>query len=236
MVDFDRNRARLTLTSEDLRALVRLATNTDDPTTAGRRWTDAAVVVDGVVDPVAAAMALVAVEPHRAIALERFDGATSASLYVGWDPAGRVTITEAADGDHLAITATHRELLPALLLQALRIHPDLPSPDRVPLVVPARLVDAALAGRSSEGGDRSVPDELRAVMDAFSHGWRATGSWRGRAADDTMTVVDTGTLGLWMVTATDDEQVIHLGPVTVAEAVARLGDVVSGRTRARAAA
>jgi len=199
----------------------------------------------GEVHPTVAGIVALLASPRRSVAIERFDHGLVTPLFVAFDERGRAVLTEGAGDDGLAMTATHLELLPALLSQALRLHAGLPGGDRRELVATAAQIEAALAGAG--GGDAEAPDlpagddpELSAVLAAMTHGWRASASWAGAGIDRSATVMSAGDRGLWHVDrgpadhgpapiGPDDR--VTLRPVTVAEARALLGDVVTGRRR-----
>ncbi len=78
---------------------------------------------------------------------------------------------------------------------------------------------------------------VESLLSSFDSAWRATGSWRGQPADLSMTVLDAGSSGLWIVDTdrahdgtTDRATRVRLTPGTVAEVTSKLGDVVTGRT------
>ncbi|MEZ5406955.1 MAG: hypothetical protein R2761_02955 [Acidimicrobiales bacterium] len=223
---FDPIRATLVATEDELADLAARAARGDEglhPTVAG------IVAVVGA--------------PARSVVIERFDQGLVAPLFVAFDGKGRAVVTEGAgdvDGRAaLSMTATHLELLPALLSQALRLHAGLPSASRRPLEATAGQIEAAWAGAAGMAGAAGVAEPgLAAVLAAMTHGWRASGSWAGAEIDRSATVMSAGAEGLWHVDrgpadhgpvpiGPDDR--IELRPVTVAEARALLGDVVTGR-------
>jgi len=250
---FDRNRSRLELSNEQMKELVRMAAGDLDPSTCAQEWVDAGIVVDGEVHPVAGGMIAVALDAPRASSIRRFDGSDMAPLFVGIDQHGRATMTEAAgfgasDGAAAWITATRIELLPALLMQAVRLHAGIPSPEgREAFSITAAELDETLMRLSAGEG---APNEVRAdseecaldrLLQAFESGWEAAGGWQRQAADSFVTVLNAGVLGLWFVDTgrveggemIDRNKASCLVPCTVAEATARLGDVVTGRHAAR---
>ena len=258
MIELDQRQRRLRLPPSQLGALAQLATaqqRADIPD----HWVDAGIVADGEVHPIAAAVALVAVAPDRAIAIERLAGASIAPLMVGWDRFGRATMTEhepaddgrvdgeeretdseaaeggAAGDGHLTITATHFELLPALLLQAVGLFPDHPAAAGDRIDTTAGVIDDAIADLARGGvfGSLEAPDALIAVLEHGETVLRATGSWAGRPADTSITLLLAGTRGVWLVERDDPtpsrDTVVQLVPSDVATAAALLGDVVTGR-------
>jgi hypothetical protein len=243
MTGFNTIDHRLELTPDELRALARLATGDLAPDDVPHGWVDAGLVADGAVHPVAAAMALVAIAPERAVAIERLAGDSIVPLMVGWHRSGRATLTEhvpSDDGDgRLVVTATHVELLPALLMQAIGLQPDQPPASRPPIETTAGVIDDAIVELAQGGvvAALAAPDDLLAVLDHGELVMRATGSWQGDLADASVTLLMAGHEGVWMIerdtTTRSRETEVRLRPTDVATAVARLGDVVTGRTAPR---
>ncbi len=200
---------------------------------------------DESLHPTVAGIVAVLGAPARSVVIERFDRGLVAPLFVAFDDRGRAVLTEGAgeaDGKAaLSMTATHLELLPALLSQALRLHAGLPAANRHPLAATAGQIEAAMAGSGAAGvaGVAGVAEPgLAAVLTEMTHGWRASGCWGGAEIDRSVTVMSAGDEGLWHVDrgpadfgpvpiGPDDR--FDLRPVTVAEARALLGDVVTGR-------
>lgn len=212
--------------------------------------------------PTVAGIVGVLAAPARSVVIERFDGGVVAPLFVAFDQRGRAVLTEGAGGagdaagaaagqPALAMTATHLELLPALLSQALRLHAGLPAPSRPALTATAGQIEAALAvpaptlpapapgaERVEAGGTEVAEPRLVEVLGTMTHGWRASGCWGRGETDRSVTVMSCGPHGLWHVDrgpgdhgpvpiGPDDR--VDLRPVTVAEARVLLGDVVTGR-------
>ncbi len=219
---FDPIRATLVATDDELEDLAARAGRGDEslhPTVAG------IVVVLGA--------------PARSVVIERFERGLVAPLFVAFDRQGRAVVTDGA-GDvagkaALSMTATHLELLPALLSQALRLHTGLPAAGRHPLAATAGQIEAAMAGGEAAG---VTEPGLAAVLAEMTHGWRASGCWAEAEIDRSVTVMSAGDKGLWHVDrGTADLGPVPIGPddrldlrpVTVAEARALLGDVVTGR-------
>jgi hypothetical protein len=237
MISFNETRQRLELSPDELGVLVRLATGRQSEPPDG--WADAGVVADATVHPVAAAMALVAVAPDRAVAIERLAGAAIVPLMVGWHRSGRATLTEHRPTEHgdgdLTIEATHFELLPALLSQAIGLEPGSADDARCPIETTAGLIDDAIVDLAEGGvfGSLEAPDELLALLRNGRLVVRATGSWQGAAADSSVTLVVAGVEGTWVVerdgTTADRDSPVRLVPVSPSTAMARLGDVVTGR-------
>lgn len=200
---------------------------------------------DESLHPTVAGIMAVLGAPARSVVIERFDRGLVAPLFVAFDRQGRAVVTEGA-GDvggkaALSMTATHVELLPALLSQALRLHAGLPAASRHPLAATAGQIEAAMAGGAVAGvaGVAGVAEPgLAAVLAAMTHGWRASGCWAEAEIDRSVTVMSAGDEGLWHVDrgaadlgpvpiGPDDR--LDLRPVTVAEARALLGGVITGR-------
>lgn len=255
MIHFDPIRRRLDLSPDELTRLTRHVVERASET-APTEWADSGLLHDGAVHPVAAAMAVVATAPDRSVAIERLTDAAVDPLMIGWDRSGRATLTEhhadgGARGDvvdgHLSITATHVELMPALVLQAIGLHPDQPAATRGRIVATAGTIDDVVVDLSAGGvlGSLSASDDLLAVTRSCERIVRATGSWRGATTDSSVTLLLAGTEGVWLVEHDHDQAavapersaVVRLEPIDLATATARLGDVVTGRsTPSRAAA
>jgi hypothetical protein len=245
MIDFDPIQRRLDISPDQLTRFTRHIIGRGSDTPASEF---AALTRDGHVHPVAAGIALVATAPDRAIAIERLTDDTIEPLMIGWHRSGRATLTEhhasVPDGDrdgHLSITATHVELLPALVLQAIGLHPDQPPAARQPIETTAGIIDDAVIDLAAGGvaGSLAASDDLLAVMRACERIVRATGSWQGAAADSSVTLLLAGTEGVWLVDrgasgdpadAADRSAAVRIEPIDAATATARLGDVVTGRT------
>ncbi len=238
---FDRNRARLELTNDELKTLVRLAVGDVDAATCDESWSAEGIVDGSRVHPVAAGMAIVAVEPDRGVAIERFDGKEMAPLWIGFDEHGRATLTEPTTDGRISIVATQISLMPALVIQALRLNPAKPRGDgRAAMTVTAGDIDDVLAQLGSGAPETPTgedPPVIESLLSSFDSAWRATGSWRGQPGDLSMTILDAGSHGLWLVdtdrerdAVADRETPVCLTPVTVAEVTSVLGDVVTGRT------
>ncbi len=181
---------------------------------------------DGVqLHPTAAGIVALLASPCRSVAIERFDRGLVSPLFVAFDERGRAVLTEGAGHDRLAMTATHLELLPALLSQALRLHAGLSAGDRQEVTATAAQIQAALAGaegaeaRHDTGAADAEPgpagqaaagpeptgslaaaeQDRAAVLGAMTHGWRASASWAGADIDRSVTVMSAGDRGLWHV-------------------------------------
>lgn len=210
---FDPFRARLDIDVDGLRSLVLMACGDLDPADAGPQWGEAGIVVGSQLHPVVAGLAKVAIAPHRAVAIERLTEHGIAPLHIGWESNGRATLTEAGRDGEVAITATHLELLPALVLQALRFRPGAVVPGRAPVRV--------------ETDDLA---DLPVAIGQVRHAWRATGSWQAASADGSATVVDAGERGLWFGEPDPhDGHSLILVPAPPDDVVDRLGDIVTGR-------
>ncbi|MDJ0770126.1 MAG: hypothetical protein QNJ12_15095 [Ilumatobacter sp.] len=237
---YDPTRKRLTASHDELRRLVRLVTGLDPADTAPPEWVEAGLVADGTVHPTVAALAVTSVAGDRAVAIERLAGPSVVPLMVSWHRSGRATLTEhrpddAGDGT-LTITATHVELLPQLLLQAVGLSPDLPVSGRPAIETTAGVVDDAIVSLARDRRVTSIAAsaDLSAVLEHAEHVVRATGSWQGGESDESITFICAGSEGVWLVDrdALDDDArqtSITVAPSTVVDVAARLGDVVTGR-------
>jgi hypothetical protein len=184
--------------------------------------------------------ATLALDPHRAVLLERSDGRTLSRVHVGWARDGRAAITEQGPDGQLAITASHLALLPALVMQILRLHPGIPAPrERRAITTTAAAIDRHLLDVAARG--HATGDELGALLTHWSGAWRATGSWQDRPADRSVTAVNAGPLGLWTLDRRDDagtstpDSPVRLLPADPSAVIAVLGDVVTGRRSPRPA-
>jgi hypothetical protein len=78
-------------------------------------------------------------------------------------------------------------------------------------------------------GDADLDD----LMDNWRLAWRASGSYGDSDIDIHVTIVDAGERGVWRVEQpgrmADEEVEVTLVPITIKEATALLGDVVTGR-------
>ncbi|MBY5161279.1 hypothetical protein [Salsipaludibacter albus] len=228
MITLERGDARLTVPNERLVDLAQLATGT--ASAVPEDLVDAGLVdPDGTVEPLVAAMATLAVAPVRATVVERFDGTVMKPLFVAWGAGGRATLSEPDAQGNVVVTATQLRLVPALLLQWTNLQARAEPEGRSPLTTTAHDLDALLR----PGDGRPVPAALDRLADAWRLAWRATGSWGEHDADTVVTVVDTGTDGVWVVDhpprSGDEDVPVTLEPVTVARATELLGDVVTGR-------
>lgn len=166
-----------------------------------------------------------AVAPHRGVVIEHLAADAAAAIRIGWTSDGGATIST---GDAVVtITGTRLDRLPTLLAQLLRLEHRPGDRGRAELSITAGDLDDALSGRSP-----GTP-----VAGSVDGAWRATGGWIGRPADRSVTVLDGGDDGLWTCASdtdrsddTDRAVSVHLRPVTPDEALALLGDVVTGRT------
>jgi hypothetical protein len=200
-------------------------------------WDDAGVTIAGTVHPAVAQIARIATLPRRVTAIERFDIEPAATLHVGWDERGRAVLTTVT-GDAVVITATRLELLPALLAQKLRIGepvaPDAPT-ERELVMTTAGAIDTAIASIAEHGSAR----DALSMLGSFVGAWRVTGGWSGRPVDRTLTVLDAGPRGLWSVEVLSDAPhpsdacEVVLRPIGHHDAIALVGDVVTGRTSCR---
>ena len=242
---FDRNRATLVASPDDLNALAAHLTATaadagGSTPAVPPGWVEGGLAVDGRIDPTVAGIVEIVDRPCRSVVLERFDGRIVDLLFVAWDRSGRVVMMDGAGGDRLAITATQFDLLPALLAQAVRLHPRSRPGSAAPIVTTAGAVEAAMTG--GEGGGAATAaghGGAATVLGSLRHAWRVTGSWTGRTSDRSLTVLAAADEGLWVVehgatepgsTAGTDTPV-RLSPITPAEITRLLGDVVTGRHR-----
>jgi len=229
---YERLDARLRLTTTELDRL-------GDVITGRRRaslLTDSqrgGILVDGAVHPTVAAMVTVTVAPHRWTVIERFDTEYAVPIRVGWEPSGIVTLSE-VDGDHVTISATHLELLPAQMLQLLRLYPSRRRVERPMIMTTAGAIDDAIVAVETGA---APPADLASVITHFVFGWRVSAGWRGEQSDRTMTVLDAGACGLWEVdyTLSGDQArrstEVVLGPNGAVELLAGVGDIVTGRNR-----
>lgn len=248
---YDRNRATLHLTRSQLKELLH-ASASGNVVDAPPEWEDGRVLLDGEIDPIVASIARVALNGDRTVVIERFDGDEVAPVWLAWDRAFRATVTEqgvrSAGGDaptdddvEMAITATQFELLPGLVRQLVRLHPRLPVAKRSALTTTAGVIDDILLAFAAgddppaSGATWASDPDLAAVLGASSHAWRASGNWRTQPTDNSMTVLDASTEGLWIINRpapdapADRETPVTLLPATPEEVTARLGDVVTGR-------
>lgn len=244
---FDRNRATLVASPDDLAALAShlTVTGADDGRPSPpvpEAWVDGNIADDGRIDPTVAGIVEIVDRPRRSVVLERFDGRVVDLTFVAWDRAGRVVMMDGAGGDRLAITATQFDLLPALLTQAVRLHPRSNPGSGPPIVTTAGAVELAMAGGApaksdGAGGDGGPASHLATVLGSLRHAWRVTGNWHGRPSDRSLTVLAAADEGLWVVEhgAADAGSTpgpttpVRLTPITPAEITRLLGDVVTGR-------
>jgi hypothetical protein len=201
---------------------------------APAHWDDAGVTIAGTVHPAVAQITRIATLPRRVTAIERFDVEPAATLHVGWDERGRAVLTTVT-GETVVITATRIELLPALLAQRLRIGPAVPTTERDLVMTTFGAIDGAITSIADHGTPRGALD----LLGSFVGAWRVTGGWSGRPVDRTVTVLDSGPRGLWSVEVigsvpqpTDASEVV-LRPIGHADAIALVGDVVTGRPSCR---
>ena len=232
MADFNASLPRLVLTHDELIELARIATGVDAPATASTGLREAGLVDPELgVDPIAAKLAEVAVAAWRSVVLERFDGRTMTPLFVGWHPDGRATLSEPDAEGRVVVTGSQVQLLPALISQwlSLRARPELEG--RTSIATTAGVIDTHINGG---GGVEPTGDAaLDGVIAKWRLSWRANGGYGESAPDISVTVVDTGDLGVWQVersgAAGTPDEVVTLVPITVKQALDLLGDVVTGR-------
>ncbi|MEO6653034.1 MAG: hypothetical protein ABIP17_10295 [Ilumatobacteraceae bacterium] len=185
------HRARLTITDQELAEIV-LAM--DEPGLERHRdWCDAGVVDEsGAIHPVVVNMIAVAFAPLRGIRIERFDHTGVIPFQVGWTSDHRAVVMERI-GDEIEITGTHLALLPSMIMQSVRPHPDRNSfDDRTMVMTSAGDVDDLLT--DVEHG-LTPTGELSSVFGGVRFGWRASGGFLNRPADTSVTCVDAGNDG-----------------------------------------
>lgn len=245
---FDKSNATLLASADDLDQLTEyLATSADTRDSLAidiAEWEEANIADAGMIYPTVAGIVEIMHRPARSIAIERFDGELVDISFVAWDRKGRAVTTQGVGGDSLAMTATHFELLPALLSQTVRLNPKSTQDNRAPLLTTAKAVDQALkakpATQAKDSGGSLDDETVSAPLDilgSFVHSWRATGSWQARTADISLTVIDAGAKGLWRIerdsvepgTQPTPEMEVRLIPCTGHQVTSKLGDVVTGR-------
>lgn len=229
VITLERGDARLTVPHERLVDLARIATSTDDPDVPADLVEAGLVDESGRVEPLVAAMATLAVAPVRATVIERFDGTVMKPLFVAWGASGRATLSEPDPQGNVVVTATQLRLVPALLLQWTNLQTRPEPGGRDPIVTTTGDLDALLRPDQAT----AVPARLDDLADAWRLAWRATGSWGEHDADLSLTVVDAGADGVWVVDhpprPAGQDVPVTLEPVTVARTTELLGDVVTGR-------
>lgn len=238
MATLDKALMQMTVGYDDLLRVAEIHAGTAKADTATQAMRESGIVSGTRVDPVAAALTEVAVAPARSIVVERFDGAAIAPLFIGWLPDGRATISEADAAGDVVVRATEMSLLPGLLRQWLGLlDRELPA-HRTVLRTDTAVIDAAMGDR---GNEPSGDDALDAVIEGWRVSWRAVGSWAipagvdaaAERVDASFTVVDAGHQGWWRVDHPQrlgDEVVdVTLVPLTLAEVMEALGDVITGR-------
>ena len=229
---YERLDSRLRLTIAELDQLVGAVGGTIRPPD---QWHDGGVLVEGAVHPAVAAMAMVAVAPHRWTVIERFDTEQAAPTRIGWQSSGMATVTEVA-GDQVTISSTSLELLPSVATQLLRLNPSRRRVGGSSITTTAGVIDDTIvAVASARRPATSSLGTLVSVLTRFVSGWRTTGGWRGRPADSTMTVLDAGAAGLWEVEYTLADGVarrsteVGLRSAASADLLVSLGEVITGR-------
>ncbi|MEM7340492.1 MAG: hypothetical protein AAF467_17680 [Actinomycetota bacterium] len=247
-MQFDRANATLLATPADIEAIASHVAA--DGATIPEAWIEGGLGdVETGLDPTATGIAEVVSKPDRSVVIERFDGDLVTLLFVAWDRTGRATISQGASEELLAVTATDLRLLPALLAQALRLRPGTEAPAEAPRHTTVSAIEQILgngqpAGNGASAGNPNTNgahtgDELDAAVGEVRHAWRATGSWSGREADRSVTLLSATGGGLWEVSveAPDSGPVepttpVVLRPVGFDTAMVAVGDVVTGRTAA----
>lgn len=228
-VTFDESTATLTLDHDLLVELARLQAGTTSLAQASDALVGAGLVGPDGVHELAGELARTAVAPLRATVVERFDGSALAPVFVGWTPDGGATITGVDGSGRAQVTGLEISGLPALLSRWTGLESAVDCEGRTPIHTTTDALDGLVADPSK----RDDP-ALAAIADAWVVAWRASGSWGDAAVDHGLTVVDAGELGLWRVDhppRTSREVVdAELVPITVAAALAGLGDVVTGRS------
>jgi hypothetical protein len=225
---FDESTTTLILDHDLLVELARLQAGVDPLSHASGALVAAGLVGPDGVHELAGELARTAVAPLRATVVERFDGTRLAPVFVGWTPDGGATITGVDASGRAQVSGLEISGLPSLLSRWTGLDTAVDRDGRAPVRTSTRVLDVLVA-------DPSAVDDpaLAGIVEAWVVGWRASGSWGEAAVDRGLTVVDTGALGLWRVEhppRTGDEVVdAVLVPITVAEARAALGDVVTGR-------
>ena len=190
---YDPNHALLQIAPDDLTTLVGTLTGRTPVSALDERWERAGIVVDGAIHPTVAEMVRLVLAPHRQLTIDRNEGRTINRLSVGWERSGRATITDGGPDGRMSVTATRFELLPALLLHAVRLHGEVPHPaGRQPIVTTARTIDTWFA--AGPGGERDTSGPLARLLDHWSHAFHAVGAWRGAAVDRALRVVHAGPL------------------------------------------
>jgi hypothetical protein len=231
---YDRFDMTLHATVDELMQLVEHQVG-DRPAPA--HWDDAGVTIAGTVHPAVAQITRIATLPRRVTAIERFDVEPAATVHVGWDERGRAVLTTIT-GDAVVITATRLELLPALLAQMLRLGPPVSPTERELVMTTAGAIDAAIASIADRDRSDGALDAL-GMLGSFVGAWRVTGGWSGRPVDRTLTVLDAGPRGLWSVEVLSDAphpsdaSEVVLRPIGHHDAIALVGDVVTGRPSCR---
>ena len=221
---------QLTVAYDDLLTLAEVHAGRVAPGDVPSRLRQAELVTATGLHPTVAGLVEVAVMPARSIVVERFDGGELTPMFVGWLPDGRAaTSVPNADGD-VVVTGTEVTLLRDQLRQWLAMFDREVAANRQVVTTNTTVIDAAM---SVDGVEPSGDESLDRVIAGWRLAWRATGNWAGQDVDATVTVVDAGDQGWFRVEhppRPGDEQVdVTLVPLSLDEAVALLGDVMTGR-------
>lgn len=234
MTSLSPNLMQMVLSYDDLLQLASVHSGELAPGEAPETLRQAGIVTPDGAHPVAGSLVEVAVAPARSIVVERFDGSRVDPMFVGWLPDGRTTMTTTDDAGAAQVTATDLSLLRHLLRQWLVLL-DRPTPqDRRVVRTDTEVIDAAWP---AGGGDPTEDPALDLILDSWRLAWRATGNWAERPTDGTLTVVDAGPNGWWKVEhdevprggGREEPVMIALVPMTLADLLDALGDVVTGR-------
>lgn len=221
---------QLTVAYDDLITLAEVHAGRLAPGDAPSRLRQAELVTATGLHPTAAGLVEVAVMPARNVVVERFDGGALTPMFVGWLPDGRAATSVPDAAGDVVVTGTEVTLLRDQLRQWLAMFDREVAADRKVVTTNTTVIDAAM---SVDGVEPSGDESLDRVIAGWRLAWRATGNWAAREVDATVTVVDAGDQGWYRVEhppRTGDEQVdVTLVPLSMDEALALLGDVITGR-------
>ncbi len=221
---------QLTISYDDLLVLAEVHSGRTAPADAPSRLRQAGLVGPGGVHPTAASLVEVAVGPVRSVVIERFDGSKLSPMFIGWMPDGRATTSVPDAAGAVVVTATEFGLLRDHLRQWLAVFDREVPADRKPVRTDTSVIDAAV---SAQGIELTGDATLDAVIAGWRLAWRANANWAERPIDITLTVVDAGPQGWYRVDhppRTGQEVVdVTLEPLSLAEVIETLGDVVTGR-------
>lgn len=226
----DETFVQLTIGYDDLLLLAEVHSGQKAPSDAPSRLRQAGLIGAGGVHPTAASLVEVAIGPVRSVVIERFDGSNLSPMFIGWMPDGRATTSVPDVDGSVVVTATEFALLRDQLRQWLAVFDrDVPT-DRAPVRTDTSIIDAAVSDRGVElTGDPA----LDAIVEGWRLAWRANANWAERPIDISLTIVDAGPQGWYRVThppRTGTEVVdVTLEPLSLADVIETLGDVVTGR-------